>query len=199
MSNIYNNNYKSNNQHRYDFFGRHTKLFSLKLRYMGGMKLEYGAKLLALMTILSIVRIPIAEVEALKAQPLWEIFYILLIAWCVFWFLDGFVGHFLDGFLGGVQDFDLGMIYFLIEGTKKKGFKNTRLDILRTVSFEIYMRRHPAFRREYEDIKRTYDCYAKGWYDTKTVVIRNHMLAELYKREGIYLVNGWKVRSSKNR
>lgn len=197
--NYNNTNYKPNNQHRYDFFGRYVKLFSLKLRHMGGKKLEYGAKLLAIMTILSMVRIPIAEVEAVKVNPLWSGFYVLLIAWCVFWFLDRFVGHFLDGFLGGIQKYHFGMIHVLLEGTKKHGFMKTRLDILNDISFEIYQRKHPSFRKEVESIHRNYNYWAKGWLDFDMKKVHDGALSELYARDGVYLKNGWKVCSSKKR
>lgn len=201
--NYNNTNYNANNQLRYDFFGRYSKGIALKLRWMGGMKLEYGAKLLAIMIILSVVRIPIAEVEAVKANPLWSGFCVLLIAWCIFWLLDGFVGHFFAGFLAGYQGswrFSGGVIFYFFEGIKEKGFKKTRLGLLRDISFEIYLRKHPSFRKKADNLRREYrDKLSYISYSEKNMADYNRACSALYASEGIYLKDGWKVCSSKKR
>jgi len=179
-------------KHRYDFFGRYVKTFSLKLRHMGGFQLEYGAKLLILMTIISMVNIPIKEVEMVKAHVLWDLGYGLLIGWCIFWFLDGFVNHFLQGFCGREGFFSgHGMIWDLKDGIEEYGLKETIRIMKMSVSFAFLKRRYPSIRKKVEQLREQCQCnvqmpnplHLQEFYKRRSTLLKN---------EGVYVKNGWK-------
>ena len=142
-------------------------------------------RLIILMLIVGKVDIPVAEVEMMKAHPAWDAVFAFLIVWCVFWFLDGFIANFLEGYTQQHSLFYGSMLVCFKNHAKRYGIKKTSLKMKHAVSYENYLRRHPAFRRKVDSLNTLSGNLSYEEYNAR--------FAKLCNEEGIYLKKGWKV------